>query len=71
VGPPNELVKAIHKRMPVIVAPEFYESWLNGSAGKEILIPYPAAAMKAEPISTRVNNPKNDDEAVLTSLRQG
>ena len=30
-----------------------------------LLVPFPAAAMKIWPISTRMNKPENDDEAIL------
>ena len=47
--------------MPVILPRESYEGWLNGSAGKEVLIPCPADQLKAQPVSTHVNSPRNDD----------
>ena len=68
VGPPNELVKPIHDRMPAIVRPADYDAWLTGDGGKELLSPYPAEAMAAEPISTRNNNPRNDDPSVIGSV---
>jgi putative SOS response-associated peptidase YedK len=33
----------------------------GNQAGKEVLVPYPAEAMRAWPISPSVNSPKNDD----------
>jgi putative SOS response-associated peptidase YedK len=65
VGPPNELVKPIHDRMPVIVRPADYDAWLTGGGGRELLGPYPAEAMTAVPVSTRINNPKNNDPSVV------
>ena len=60
----NELVEPIHARMPVILAPQDYPQWLdpNGAAPdlQALLDPYPAAAMKAYPVSNVVNSPKND-----------
>jgi putative SOS response-associated peptidase YedK len=50
-GEPNELVAQIHTRMPVILAEEHHEAWLSNQAGKEVLVPFPAAAMRAWPIS--------------------
>lgn len=64
-GEPNELVREIHTRMPVILPVEYYGAWLSGEAGKEILKLFPAEKMKVWPISPRVNNPKNNDEAIL------
>ncbi len=60
-GEPNEFVRQIHTRMPVILPEELHEAWLSGEAGKEVLVPYPADRMKAWPISARVNSPKNND----------
>jgi putative SOS response-associated peptidase YedK len=62
---PNELVAPIHDRMPVIVAPQDFDRWLdprvdaNGVA--DLLKPYPADEMRAGPVGLAVNNPKNDD----------
>ena len=39
-GDPNELVAQIHTRMPVILPEEYYDTWLSGEAGKEILKPF-------------------------------
>ena len=64
-GPPNELAATIHDRMPVILPPEHYESWLSGSAGKKILQPFPAELMRAYAVSTRVNKHENDDAALI------
>ena len=40
-GEPNEFVREIHTRTPVILPEEHYDSWLSGEAGKEILVPLP------------------------------
>ena len=40
-GEPNEFVREIHTRMPVILPEEHHEAWLTGEAGKEILVPFP------------------------------
>ena len=65
-SPANELVD-IHDRMPVIIPPESYDHWLStlDPDTHGLLVPFPAAAMKMWPISTRVNKPENDDEAIL------
>ena len=67
-GEPNEFVREIHTRMPVILAEEHHEAWLSGEAGKEILVPFPADGMKAWPISARVNAPQNDDPEILAPV---
>jgi len=66
----NELVRPIHDRMPVIVAPADYERWLDpGVQGAEavrpLLRPYPSEAMMAYPVGPRVNSPARDDPACI------
>lgn len=61
----NELMKPLHHRMPVIVPREEYGRWLdpgNGEAGDlgGLLKPFPAGEMQFHPVSTAVNNPRND-----------
>jgi putative SOS response-associated peptidase YedK len=61
----NELMRPIHDRMPVILEPKNYEQWLDPEAKKiellqSFLQPYPSEEMTAYPVSTKVNNPKND-----------
>jgi putative SOS response-associated peptidase YedK len=70
---PNDLMKDIHDRMPVILKPEDYSTWLNpdnqATAGlKQLLKPYPTEAMAAHPVSTRVNTAKYDDPALIEPL---
>jgi putative SOS response-associated peptidase YedK len=66
---PNELIRRIHDRMPVILAPEHYETWLQDPVPAEslqqLLKPYPAAAMEAYPVSPEVNSPKNDSPSLI------
>jgi putative SOS response-associated peptidase YedK len=67
---PNDLIGQIHNRMPVILAPEDYDLWLDPSIQEverlqSVLSPYPAEEMIAFPVSTRVNNPANDSPECL------
>lgn len=61
----NTLLRPIHERMPVIVAPADYESWLDPATPLQgalaLLRPYPAEAMTLHPVSTRVNSVRFDD----------
>jgi putative SOS response-associated peptidase YedK len=61
---PNELIKEIHDRMPVILHPEQYELWLHASSPEQsllnLIMPYPADEMAVYRISTEVNSPQND-----------
>ncbi len=67
---PNDVVAPIHDRMPAILLPEAYESWLDPSIKDEQflshwLAPYPAQAMTARPVSRLVNDPRHDSPDVL------
>lgn len=62
---PNELVRDVHDRMPVILAPEAYDVWLDPAFTRvaelqPLLKPY-AGAMRRYRVSSRVNQVKNDD----------
>jgi putative SOS response-associated peptidase YedK len=62
---PNTLVEPIHNRMPVILKPATYAQWLDPTDQSpeqldKLLKPYPASQMTAYPVSTMVNDPKND-----------
>ena len=67
---PNELVKSVHDRMPVILTPENESEWLNPDTDTDTalksLVPYPVKAMVSYPISTLVNSPANDHPGILT-----
>ncbi len=62
---PNDLLRPLHHRMAVILAPEAYRLWLDPAIQEvdrlqPLLRPYPAEMMTACPVSTRVNNPAHD-----------
>ena len=60
---PNTLTAPIHDRMPVIIDPADYDPWLEAGTAEaaELLRPYPAEVMGAQPVSKLVNNPKIDE----------
>jgi len=65
-GEPNEVVRPIHDRMPVILAPDEYPRWLDPTIAdidrlSPLLAPYPAAEMRARAVSRAVNSPRTDD----------
>ena len=73
---PNELMRPIHDRMPVIVAPQDYAAWLDpGSHDAAALMryvrPYPAERMSAYRVSARVSKPENDDAALIEPAAEG
>ena len=61
--------------MPVILPETEYERWLdpstqNPAAFQPLLKPYNSEAMQVYPVSTRVNDPKNDDSECIAPLPQ-
>jgi len=70
---PNELVRPIHDRMPVVVPSEGLDGWLcQGNEDLEAvhgsLGPAPEEALVATPVSPRVNSVKNDDAACIETV---
>jgi putative SOS response-associated peptidase YedK len=65
--PPNALVAEVHNRMPVILAAEDHDRWLDPAQGdgKALLRPCPAEWLEAVAVSPRVNSPANDGPEVL------
>jgi len=66
----NQLLKEIHHRMPVILAEEAYDVWLDPrhSTVEELgplLAPSPAEDLCCVPIATTVNNPRNEGPKCL------
>jgi putative SOS response-associated peptidase YedK len=66
----NELMRPLHDRMPVILQPEDYDRWLDPRLDKPeavqpLLRPYPSEALAAYPVTTLVNNPRNDKAECL------
>lgn len=67
---PNELAAKFHNRMPVIIAAQDYETWLTGTSEQALplLRAYPAEAMRAYPVSAKVNRPGNDTPELIEPL---
>ena len=70
---PNELLRPIHDRMPVILDSRDYAAWLDPEEQKPnalapLLVPYPPDAMTAFPVSTRVNSPSHDAADLVNPL---
>lgn len=66
----NELLRPIHARMPVIVAPENYARWLDAANPDviDLFAPFPSDAMTWHPVSTRVNAVRNDDASLIAPV---
>ena len=61
----NALVGEVHDRMPVILAHDAYDVWLDPASERDeltgLLAPYPVDEMEAYPVSRFVNSPSNND----------
>ena len=70
----NSEIARIHERMPVIVAPEAFDLWLDPNADPEmaaILIrPAPEGLLESYPVSSAVNRTANDVPDLLEPLRE-
>jgi putative SOS response-associated peptidase YedK len=72
---PNETVRAIHDRMPVMLRREHESAWvgmeeLSGDKLKEMFLPYPDEEMEAYPISKLVNDPTYVGREIIEPARQ-
>lgn len=70
----NNVVKPIHKRMPVILSQDAYPLWLDAVEKKPqelapLLNPYPATEMDAYPVSTFVNSPRNNSSQCIQPVK--
>lgn len=70
---PNAVVESIHDRMPVVLEREEERRWLSADpeTALGLLDPYPADPLEAYPVSTRVNDPSNDDPSLFDPIDVG
>lgn len=69
----NDFMRSIHDRMPVILDPTDFARWLDPETMEsekilELLRPCPSEKLQAYPVSTLVNNPRNDSDECLVPL---
>lgn len=70
---PNEVLRPIHNRMPVILPAAAWPLWLDPAVRERdqlqpLLVPYPADAMIAYPVGLGVNSPRHDDPTCIEPL---
>jgi putative SOS response-associated peptidase YedK len=69
---PNELLKPIHNRMPVIVARKDYERWMAPAEPShlpvDLLKSYPAEELKAWKVSRAVGNVRNNSLGLIAPV---
>ena len=70
--PPSELVRPLHDRMPVILPPAAWESWLAAATAaadlRALLGVPPVGDWIAEPVSTAVNSAMNDEPSLVEPI---
>ena len=70
---PNELLAPIHDRMPVVLPPGAWDTWLDESnqdvdALAALLVPAPADLLELYPVGNDVSNVANDGEQLIIPL---
>jgi putative SOS response-associated peptidase YedK len=63
-------MRPLHERMPVILDPGSYDRWLDPKcrevdALRALLVPFPDEGMTAAPVSSYVNNARNEGPKCL------
>jgi len=68
---PNKFVAEVHDRMPVLLRPDQFDAWLDGSAGKEMLVPAAEDMLSKVPVSQRVNSSRapNDHPTLIEPIQ--
>jgi putative SOS response-associated peptidase YedK len=71
-GEPNELQSQVHDRMPMILDPAHYDAWLDPANEDRdnllrMLTPFAADRMTMRPVSTYVNNARNEGDACIVA----
>ena len=69
----NEVVSTLHDRMPVIIRQSDELRWLDPmnqdtESLRQLLKPYTSEETVIYPVTTEVNNPKNDNKSVLKDI---
>ncbi|MGZ4494083.1 MAG: SOS response-associated peptidase [Nocardioides sp.] len=70
----EDAVGHIHDRMPLLVEPERWSAWLDPSSGSDpeslrgLLVPAAPGRLEAYPVSTAVNNVRNNGPELLEPL---
>ena len=69
----EDAIGRIHDRMPLLVEPDRYAAWLDPSRSdpdelKKLLVPAAPGRLEAYPVSTEVNNVRNNGPELLDAL---
>jgi putative SOS response-associated peptidase YedK len=63
----NRLLRPVHDRMPLIIAPADYDRWLDPANADvaDLVAPYGGDDLAWHPVSSRVNNVRHDDASLI------
>lgn len=75
-GPANAAMAAIHDRMPVLVTPDSWDTWLDRDVDDvdllgALLVPTPPELISLHPVSTEVNNVRNGGSHLVDEIELG
>lgn len=73
---PNRVMAPLHDRMPVLLAPDTWDAWLDPEvtdvdALGDLLRPCPDDALELVPVGTAVNNVRNDGPSLVERVEPG
>ena len=66
----NETMRAVHDRMPVVLAPGDWAAWLEDDDPARLLRPAPDELLRLWPVSRAVNSPRNNGPELLDERPQ-
>jgi putative SOS response-associated peptidase YedK len=74
--PPNDLLREVHDRMPVVLERQDVARWLDpavqlAAALKPLLAPCPSQRLTMYPVGPYINTPQHDDPRCLEEVRPG
>lgn len=72
-GAANEKMAPVHDRMPIMLPPSRWETWLDPSVDDldllgKFLVPAPPELIELRPVSTEVNNVRNQGPQLLDEV---
>jgi putative SOS response-associated peptidase YedK len=72
-GSPNEAIAKIHDRMPVILPPSAWDTWLDPEVNDldllgTFLVPAPSSLLTMHPVGFDVNNVRNNDPHLVDAV---
>lgn len=69
---PNDIMAPFHDRSPVLLSKSLWDVWLdpeiNPASLKELLVPFPSDDMTCWPVSTEVNNVRNESAKLIEPI---